>query len=220
MKSKALSACTIVLILALCLPLAACKEKSGPEKALDTTAKALKDKNSALFLNQLDINAFTYHELVNLRKDNTLLDLAGNLGSLLGIDNQLQELLVAASSLKEQYISTFTRTVNSGELPAHCSRSLTADCPWDPAGLEKAEVQLLDENAAIARVTTSANITSWVALRKKGEAWAIVGKAPSQETATLFAKDSSDVPQAEEQPVPVMPGTERPADTGAKAEKI
>ncbi len=197
--------CALLLGACLLMPLAGC-QKTGPAKTLDDTAKALQDKDSKRFLAQLDMNAFTYHELVNLRKDNSLLDLAGNLGSMFGLDNQLEEMLLTATNLKGQYITTFTRTVDSGEMMAMCARAATADCPWDPAGLEKAEIVTLDENAAIARITTSANITSWIALQKSGENWRIVGKAASRETAELFAKDASRMPQQKAQE-PVFPGS-------------
>ncbi len=208
--------CALILGVCLLMPLAGCR-KTGPEKTLDDTAKALRDKDSKSFLAQIDINAFTYHELVNLRKDNSLLDLAGNLGSMFGLNNELEEMIMTATNLKEQYVSTFTRTVDSGEMMAMCARAATADCPWDPAGLTKAEVVKLDDGTAVARVTTSANITSWLALRREGEAWLIVGKAATRETAERFARDQSRLPRQEAPQEPVFPGTE-PSGQGGDAE--
>lgn len=198
-----------VLLLALCLPLAGCNE-TGPQKTLTQSAKALQEKDVTLFLGQIDMNAFTYHELVNLRQDNSLLNLAGNLGALFGVNDQLEELLLSATNLKGQYINTFTRTVGSGELMAQCARASTADCPWDPDGLRKAELKQLNEKAAIARVTTKANISSWIALRKNGENWYIVGKSASEERAALFANDENQPPVQKKLPMPKMPGHASP----------
>ncbi len=209
--------CVLLLISCLVLSLAGC-QKTGPQKTLDETARALRTRNSNLFVSQLDMSAFTYHELINLRQDNSLINLAGNLGSMLGLNRELEELIIVATNMQAQYTKTFDRTVASGQMMALCSRATSADCPWDPAGLEKAKVEQLDDNAAVACVTTSSKITSWIALRKSGETWLIVGKAPVRETAVLFALDEDGLPSPSEV-VPVFPGQgpEEPAPSAEPA---
>ncbi len=206
------------LLLAMCLamPLAGC-ESSGPKGACDRAASALTKKDSALFIAQFDMDAYAYHELVNLSKDNGLMKLTDQIGSLFGINDQLNEIILNATNLKGQTEETFKRTVANGEMAAICSRSTSADCPWDVTGLEKAKIKELNEEAAIATVTTKANVTSWVALRKKGETWVIVGKAPTEDKAVLFATDQKGMPTPPaEQKEPVFPGTDAPGDSGAE----
>lgn len=199
----------LALALCLALPLAGCESK-GAKATCDRLAQALEKKDGSLFLAQIDMDAYAYHELANLRKDNDLLKLADKFSNLLGIDNELNDLLLSATQLKEETTKTFSRTVANGEMMAICSRSTTADCPWEPTGLKNAKIKELGEDAAIATITTKPNITSWIALRKKGENWVVVGKAPEENTATLFATDKKGMPQKPEaMPEPVFPGQEK-----------
>ncbi|MDO4839116.1 MAG: hypothetical protein Q3990_00370 [Desulfovibrionaceae bacterium] len=203
----------MMLTLCLAMPLAGC-ESSGPKGACDRAASALEKKDSALFMSQFDMDAYAYHEFVNLSKDNGLMKLTDQIGSIFGINDQLNSIIMNATNLKGQTEETFKRSVANGEMAAICSRSTSADCPWDVTGLKNAKIKELNEEAAIATVTTKANVTSWVALRKKGETWVIVGKAASEEKAAMFATDQKGMPKApEEQKEPVFPGKEAPADT-------
>ena len=206
----------LMLTMCLAMPLAGC-ESSGPKGACDRAASALEKKDSALFLAQFDMDAYAYHELVNLSKDNGLMKLTDQIGSLFGINDQLNDLILNATNIKGQTEETFRRSVANGEMAAICSRSTAADCPWEAAGLEKAKIKELNEEAAIATVTTKANVTSWVALRKKGETWVIVGKAPTEEKAALFATDKKGMPTPPaEQKEPVFPGKDTPADSNGE----
>ncbi len=210
--------CALLLALCLVFCLAGCKG-SGPESSLEETAKALKAKDSGAFLAQVDMDAFASHELANLRQDNALLDFAGKLGSMLDLQTDLGALLNSVMNLKQQYTKTFVRTVGSGELVNQCTKAQTPDCPWDPRALEQAEVKKLDEETAVARVTTTANMTSWIALRKKGDRWLIVGKAVLEETAVRYARDVQPLPSPQPDRTPVMPGT-KPRGGEPKAERL
>ena len=204
--------CSLLALFSVFCLLAGC-QTSGPEKTLSDTAKALTDKDSGAFLAQFDMDAFASHELVNLKQDNSLLNFTSNLGSLLGIGSEMDAWLNSAMDLKQQYTRTFTRTVGSGELVNQCTRSMTPDCPWDPQALKKAEVKQINEQCAVARVTTQANMTSWIALRKVGENWRIVGKAVLEDTAVRFATDEKPLLD-QSQPKPAQ----QPADeSGAQS---
>ena len=193
-----------ILSLVLCLGLLAGCQETGAKKTLSDAAKALTEKNSQAFLGLIDMDAFASHELVNLKENNSFLSFAGEVGSLFGVGNEMDEWLKGAMNLKDQYTRTFTRTVGTGELVNQCTTAKTPDCPWDPDGLKKAEVKEIGTNAAVARVTTKANMTSWVALQKQGEKWVIVGKAILEDQATKFATNErpilSAIPNEKEAP--------------------
>ena len=104
---------SLIFVLGLALLLAAC-QTSGPQKTLNDAAKALTDKNSQAFMAQFDMDAFASHELVNLKEDNSLLNFAGDLGTLFGIGNEMDRWLESAMDLKSQYTRTFTRMVGTG----------------------------------------------------------------------------------------------------------
>ena len=46
----------------------------------------------------------------------------------------------------------------------------------------------LGPDAAVASVTTPAGMTSWLALRKQGENWRVVGRAVMENMARAFAQ--------------------------------
>ena len=110
--------------------------------------------------------------------------------------------------------------VGTGELVAQCTRSQSPDCPWEPQALKKAEVKELGTDAAIARVTTPANMTSWLALRKVGEKWLIVGKAVLEDQAAKFATNTKPILSntRDAAPAPQTPAT--PKQPEPKAETI
>ncbi len=210
---------TLILVLCLAFVLAACLS-SGPQKTLNDTAKALTEKNSQNFMAQFDMDAFASHELVNLKEDNSLLSFAGDLGALFGFGNSMDQWLESAMDLKNQYTRTFNRMVSSGELIAQCTRSQSPDCPWEPGALKKAEVTEISETAAVARVTTPANMTSWIALRKEGDKWLIVGKAVLEEQARKFATNTRPIlspePQQQAPAAPAEPkAPQKPAQSDA-----
>lgn len=197
---------TLMLVLGLAFLLAAC-QTSGPQKTLNAAAQALTEKNSQNFMAQIDMDAFASHELVNLKQDNSLLSFAGDLGALFGFGNRMDQWLESAMDLKSQYTRTFTRMVSSGELVAQCTRSQSPDCPWEPGALKKAKVVEIDDTAAVAQVTTPANMTSWLALRKEGDTWYIVGKAVLEEQARKFATNTRPIlsQETEQEQAPAAP---------------
>jgi len=134
---------------------------------------------------------------------------------MLGLGSQVNDLINSIIDLQGRYTDTFTRTVASGELQDQCSKSKTPDCPWVPEALASAEVRELNETAAVAKVTTPANMTSWIALRKHNDQWKIVGKATLQDTAEKFANDASPVPPANKETQLNVPEKENSAPGAA-----
>ena len=84
--------------------------------------------------------------------------------------------------------------VATGQMMAQCRRSITPDCPWVPQSLKAAKIIEVGPDAAIASVTTPANITSWLSLRKEGNAWKIVGRAPLENLARRYASPPREQP--------------------------
>ncbi|HZF61713.1 MAG TPA: hypothetical protein VEZ52_08845, partial [Desulfovibrio sp.] len=66
-----------------------------------------------------------------------------------------------------------------------------------------AKITELGADAAVAQVTTPARMTSWLALRKVGEKWLVVGQAVMESTAREYALQKA--PAAPEKPAPVAP---------------
>ncbi|MDE7370156.1 MAG: hypothetical protein K2N07_00120, partial [Desulfovibrio sp.] len=66
-----------------------------------------------------------------------------------------------------------------------------------------ATVVELGEDAAIAKVTTPARLTSWLALRKVGGRWLVVGRAAMEQTARQYALAA---PAEQEAPAQGSPG--------------
>ena len=76
---------------------------------------------------------------------------------------------------------------------------------WGGIGssLKNAKVTELGPDAAVAQVSTPARMTSWLALRKTGEKWLVVGQAVMESTAREYAQQKA--PAAPEKPAPVTP---------------
>lgn len=193
-----------LLVLALALALAACRD--GAEKALEQTAKALEEHDSAAFLAQVDMTAMAANELSNLEESNGIIQGLDVLGNILGLGSRVGDVLRESVDMENRLTRSFRRTVGSGELVNQCRRAQTPDCPWVPESLRAAQVKKLDEQAAIARVTTPAGLTSWIALRRQGEAWRVVGKAVLEETAAAYAR-GEEKPQAKGGPIDARPST-------------
>lgn len=187
---------TLAITALFCLTLGLAGCQSGAGKTLEQAGTALKNKDSGAFLSQFDMQAYAAHEFANLKQSNQLLSGLDSMGKMLGLGSQVNDLINSIIDLQGRYTDTFTRTVASGELQDQCSKSKTPDCPWVPEALASAEVRELNETAAVAKVTTPANMTSWIALRKHNDQWKIVGKATLQDTAEKFANDASPVPPA------------------------
>lgn len=189
------------------LLLAACLSAGGPEKALDTLAEALDTNDSAAFLSGVDMAAFTENHIRNMTADAPALGSLDALGNLLGlgsVDRLLDDLLDMRGRLETE----FRRGVSSGELMARCRTAETPDCPWVPRSLREAKIVELGADAAVARVTTPARLTSWLALRKVGARWLVVGQAVMEETArdyALGAGAKSSAPGVPARPRPAAP---------------
>lgn len=189
------------------LLLAACLSAGGPEKALDALAQALDTNDGAAFLSGVDMAAFTENHIRNMTADDPALGSLDALGNFLGLGS-VDKLLGNLLDMRGRLETEFRRGVSSGELMARCRTAETPDCPWVPRSLREAKIVELGPDAAIARVTTPARLTSWLALRKVGERWLVVGQAVMEETArdyALGAGAKSSAPGIPSRPRPAAP---------------
>ncbi|MGE9986497.1 hypothetical protein [Desulfovibrio sp. SGI.169] len=183
----------LLLAAALLTTLLAACFTSGPQKALNRLADALDKNDSAAFLAQLDMKTFATNQIKNLTREDQALSSLDSLGRMLGLggmDDLLGSVLNMENSLRGQY----TRGVSTGELAARCREAQSPDCPWETEALRKAQVTELSDTAAVAKVTTPTRMTSWLALRKKGDAWLVVGQAILENTARAYAADAAASP--------------------------
>lgn len=177
--------------LAFCVLLAGmllggCESGAPQQKLLDKAASALDKKNSAEFLDCIDLSAYAANQIKNMTNNDAVLGTLNKWGNQLGVgrlDNILGNVMDISGKLRQE----LTEGVASGQIMAQCARALTPDCPWSPSALKKAKIVELGKDAAVAQVTTPANITSWLAMRKIGNAWKIVGRAPMEDAAKQFA---------------------------------
>ena len=205
-KGFARLACAFVAVLLLC----ACMSQSGPQKALDGLAKALDANDSAAFLAGMDMTAYAENHIRNLAEDDPALRALGSLGRLFRLGN-VDQLLSGALDMKAQMEADFTRGVSTGELMARCRAADTPDCPWVAQALRDATVVELGEDAAIAKVTTPARLTSWLALRKVGGRWLVVGRAAMEQTARQYALAAPAEQEAPATAAPAPAPTPKPA---------
>ncbi|MDE7241367.1 hypothetical protein, partial [Desulfovibrio sp.] len=178
-------ACAVLLALAAL----GCNGASGPQKALNSLARALDDNDSAAFLAGMDMKAYAENHIRNLAANDPALRALGSLGRLFRLGN-VDQLLSGALDMKAQMEADFTRGVSTGELMARCRTDDTPECPWVPEALRDAKIVELNAEAAIAKITTPARLTSWIALRKLGERWLVVGRAALEQTARQYALDA------------------------------
>ncbi len=185
-----------MLLLAGCL-------SSGPEKPLQEMATALAQKNSDLFLAQIDMKRFAAAQINNLTQEDTALRTLDNMGKFLGLGG-MDELLGSVMNMEIRLEDQFTRTVSTGELEMQCRAAASPDCPWVSQSLRNALVKELNPDAAVARVTTPTNIASWLALRKIDNVWKVVGQAPLEKDAARYALETA-APDT-----PARPGSDAP----------
>ena len=159
----------------------------GPEHTLNKAAEALEKNDSAAFMAQLDMPAFAASQIKNITREDGALRSLDSLGRMLGLGG-MEDLIGSVFNMERRLQEEFVRGVSSGELPASCRRATTPDCPWVPESLRRASVIKLDDGAAVAKVSTPEKIISWLALRRKGDAWLVVGQAPLEETARAYAR--------------------------------
>lgn len=181
--TKKIIAPLLILLLAACMT-------SGPQKALDQTAKAMDDNNPAAFLANFDLKIFANNHLNNLTNNDAALSSLNALGNALGLGS-IDNLINSFVDVQAQIRGDFEMGVASGELMAKCRTSNTPDCPWVPESLRNAAIVELGPDAAVAKVTTPAKLTSWLALHKFGEKWLIVGQAVMESQASQYATNAN-----------------------------
>lgn len=202
MKRYILLALTLLLtgsLLAGCL-------SSGPEKTLREMATALKQKDPKLFLAQMNVNRYAVSQITNRTQGDAALRALDSMGRMLGLGG-MEDLLGSVMDMESKLRADYTRGVSTGELMLQCRKAATPDCPWVPESLEAAKVKELTPTMAVAQVTTPANITSWLALAKKGEQWLVVGQAPLEEQAAQYAREQVSPATSATPQVPAAPGT-------------
>lgn len=199
-----LAAALLVALLAACFA-------SGPQKTLNRLADALNKNDSAAFLSQLDLKLFAVNQIKNLTREDKTLSSLDSLGRMLGLGG-MDDLLGSVMDMERRLQKQYARGVSSGEMVAQCREAQSPDCPWTPEALKNAEITELSDTAAVAKVTTPARMTSWLALQKKGDAWLVVGQAVLESTARAYAQGKT-VPPAAGAPRPDgSPGHPAPAD--------
>lgn len=180
----------ILLALALCAcpgcESANAPARSGPAAALDAMAKSMDANDSQAFLARVDLDQYANNYVRGLADANQALSSLNAIGKMLGVGN-LDELIGGVVDMKAKLADRFNRGVATGELAAECRVSINADCPWVPESLRGAAVVELGPDAAIAKITTPAKITSWLALRKIGGQWKVVGQAAMEGSARSMA---------------------------------
>lgn len=180
----------------------------GPQKTLKDMAEALKKNDSAAFLAQLDLKSYAANEVKNMTREDAPLGLLDSLGRSLGLGG-VDQLIGSIVDMEARLQGHFNRGVSTGELMAQCREAQTPDCPWVPESLSNAKVTEIGPNAAVAQVTTPARMTSWLALRKVGEKWQVVGQAVMESTARQYAAGSGAA--APEKSAPQAPAPQKPA---------
>ena len=175
---------------------------SGPQKALNDVADALSKNDGGAFLAQLDMKPFATNQIKNMTREDQALNALDSMGRLLGLGG-MEDLLGSVVDMQARLQKQYMRGVSTGELVAQCAKADTPDCPWVPESLKSAKVVELGDGAAIAQVTTPARMTSWLALRKVGEKWLVVGQAVMESTAREYAVQKA--PAAPAKPAPVTP---------------
>lgn len=187
---------------------------SGPEKTLRTMASALTKKDAALFLAQMEVRNYATSQIFNRTQDHTALRALDSMGRMLGLGS-MEQLLDSIVDLESTFREDYTRCVSTGKLMLDCRNAQTPDCPWVPESLEKAKIKELTPTTAVAQVTTPANITSWLALAKRGEQWFVVGQAPLEAQAAQYASELDRGPDPVSQ-APAKPEV-RPAPKASAA---
>lgn len=190
-----------ILAAASALCLMACTS-SGPQKTLEDVATALNNYDSASFLNAIDMPKFTANYITSMTENDSALSSLNALGSMLGLGN-LDELIGSVMDMRGKLTQEFDQGVSSGELVIQCKRSEHPDCPWVPQSLKSATIVQINDNAAIAKVTTPAKLTSWLALSKIDNKWQIVGQAVLEKRAREYALSGAGMASAQQ--------TEQPA---------
>lgn len=155
---------------------------SGPQKALDSMAEAMEKNMPGQFLAEIDLPVYANNYMKNLTSNDGALNSLNELSNLFGLGN-IGNLINSFVDIQAKLKQEFERGVASGELMAQCARADTPDCPWVPQSLRNAQIIKINDKAAIAKITTPAKLTSWLALQEKNNKWLVVGHAVMEANA-------------------------------------
>lgn len=176
--------------LVLCALVLACTA-TGPQLTLDNLATSMEKNNTQQFLAQFDMAQYANNYIKNFGSGDQALSslntLGNAIGKMLGVGN-LDELIGSVVDMKAYLAEQFNRGVATGELMAQCRTAIKPDCPWVPEALRKAQVIQINNNSAIAKITTPAKITSWLAFKQIDKKWMIVGQAALEGDARAMAQ--------------------------------
>lgn len=168
-------------------------QSSGPDKTLGEMAKALRQNDSAAFISCIDLGTFAANELRTVTKSNPALGALDSIGKMLGLgnmDSMVEKFVDMPARLREQ----FNYGVSTGELAAQCRQSASSGCPWTAEALASAKSVMIGESAAVAKVTVASGLTTWLALRRFGNVWKVVGMAPLENEARAYALAAGQKP--------------------------
>ncbi len=208
-----------ILMLFIVIFSGACSEQ-GPQKTLDNMAKALEAKEPKQFLNQIDMPRFAAAQISNMTKTSEPLRALDSVGRMLGLGG-MEHLIGAVGDMQGREEERFTHEISSGKLVQMCAKSQNPDCPWVPESLREAKIVDISEGIAVAQITTPANISSWLALTKIGDAWKVVGQSPLKDDAINFAQGKKrnikpaldkDAPAPPPAPSPTKSNPEQPEE--------
>lgn len=203
MKKSALCALAILILVAGCEP-----DRTPQQTLLDSAAAALENKDPQKFLACIDMQEYSVNQVKNLTNRDDILGSLDKLGNSLGLGG-LNQIIGSIVDIQGTVTQEMTQGVATGQMMAQCRTSINPDCPWFPQSLKDAKIVEMGPDAAIASVTTPANITSWLALRKIGASWKIVGRAPLENMARRYAGSAAgpaDKPGGQQQkPAPGKP---------------
>lgn len=159
---------------------------TGSRQTLDEMADALQNNNPEGFLAGLDMKNYSANYLASLTANNEALSSINSITNMFGLGG-LDQLINGVVDYQAILRQDLIKGVASGRLRERCSSPEQINCPWVPKSLRAAQITELGENAAIAKVTTPANLTSWIALRKINGKWLVVGQALMEGTAREYA---------------------------------
>ncbi len=159
---------------------------SEAENPLTNMAKALENKDPTLFLEQIDMSRYATSQINNQTNASKPLQALDAVGKMLGLGG-MADLFGAVGDMKRNENERFTSGVSTGELELMCKESKKSNCPWVASSLQSAKVEEISETAAVARVTTPTNISTWVALSKIKDSWKVVGISELKDVAISYA---------------------------------
>lgn len=173
---------------------------SGPEKAINAAAEAIKNKDPEAFEKAVDIK--TYFEI---SQSEQMAAQKQAMSAILGSAFANKSMKYANSMLPPQTVDKavkdFKEIISTGQITLMCQQSKKPDCPWLAESLEKAATQETGSNSAVASVDTPNGLRQWLAIRKYEDAWKIMGVTSTEERAKYLASDKriADIQKAKEE---------------------